>query len=724
MTLNDLERGLGTVPVSEPYRRAAMRHLRDWWTGARHVAFRPQIESLAARERWELLLDSFYRVLPFGTGGRRGAVGVGPNRINHDTILTSAQGHVSWLRRRFPGERLRVVIAFDVRVFRDLRRVYDPAVPNPLLDMHSRDFARLATGVYTANGVDVYTVSGDDGYLLSTPELSFAIRALRAHGGLNISASHNHPDDNGAKLYMPSGGQPVPPYDEEIARDVAAVDEVHAEDFDQALAAGRVQWWDRACHERYLDENLSRSIDPTARHAVVVFSPLHGTGLHTVGDLLLRAGFDLRLVEQQAAGDGEFPAVKFRIPNPEVPESMEMVTAEAERLAADLGLVTDPDADRLGVSAPHPGGWRLLSGNEIAIVLAADSIETHRERGTLPPRAFMVKTAVTTELLTRITEAHGVQIVGNLLVGFKYVGQVLDAISERGRFADVEASPDDFLLAAEESNGVLVSPALRDKDAAGGALLLAELCARLRQRRQTLGAYLDDVYRRYGYAANTAFSLVMEGITGSQRVRQIMDRLRADPPATLQDRRLQQTVDHWDEHRFGPFRSETERSARNFVQLRYDGSLRVAVRPSGTEPKIKFYVEQVYTPAAQWEGGGFEAARRTMDEASRELTRLFVEQVLRLVDIELPRPAFLVSSLVSLDNRIDFAAHFLPELEGRLRAAPTDDAGELSAWADERLKSYGRDPRFLVAAGVADYFRERPLPAERQQLLRQIFGLA
>ncbi|MBP1689039.1 MAG: putative Phosphomannomutase [Deltaproteobacteria bacterium] len=724
MTLDDLERGLKTVTVPEHYRRAAVQHLGVWWTGARYTAFRPQIESLAARGRWELLLDSFYRVLPFGTGGRRGAVGVGPNRINHDTILTSAQGHVHWLRRHFPTERLRVVIAFDVRIFRDLRRVYDPTVPNPLLNMHSRDFARLAAGVYTANAVDVYTVSGEDGFLLSTPELSFAIRDLRAHGGLNISASHNHPDDNGAKLYMPSGGQPVPPHDEEMARDVDAVREVRSEDFEQAIAAGRIRWWDRTCHERYLDENLSRSLDPTARRALVVFSPLHGTGLHTVGDLLPRAGFDLRLVEQQAAGDGEFPAVKFRIPNPEVPESMELLTAEAERLGADLGLATDPDADRLGVAAPHAGGWRLLSGNEIAIVLAAYSIETRREHGTLPPRAFMVKTAVTTELLTRIAKAHGVQMVGNLLVGFKYVGQVLDAINRDGRFGGVEATPADFLLAAEESNGVLVSPALRDKDAAGGALLLAELCARLRQRRQALGAYLDDVYRRYGYAANTAFSLVMEGIAGSQRVRQIMDRLRTDPPPALQDRSLQQTVDHWDEHQFGPFRSETERSARNFIQLRYDGGMHVAVRPSGTEPKIKFYGEQVFAPAVQWEGNGFEVARRAMDDASRELTHLFVKQVLRFVDIELPRPAFLVSSLVSLDNRIDFAAHFLPELEDRLRAGPTTDADRLSTWADERLKGYGRDPRFLVAAGVAEYFRERPLSTERKRLLRQLFGLA
>lgn len=723
MELNDIENGLRTVQVPESYRHDAMRHLSVWWSGPRYAAFRPQIENLAGRQKWDLLLDSFYRIVPFGTGGRRGAVGIGPNRINQETIVTSVQGHVNYLRRRFPAQPLRVAVAFDVRVFRDLRQLYDPSVPNPLLGMRSRDFARLAAAVYAANGVEVYTVSGNDGFFLSTPELSFAIRGLKAHGGLNISASHNHPDDNGAKFYMPSGGQPVPPDDEEMAKEVEAVSEVPSGDFEQAVQSGRVKWWDSACHDRYIQENLSRSIDPLARRALIVYTPLHGTGLHTVGDVLPRAGFDLRLVERQSTPDGEFPAVKFRIPNPEVPESMELVSAEAQRHGADVGLATDPDADRLGVVAPQDGGWRLFSGNEIAVVLAAYIIETRRERGTLPPRAFMVKTAVTTELLTRIAQVNDVQIVGDLLVGFKYIGQVLDAIAQDGRFGDVQATPADFLLAAEESNGVLVSAALRDKDAAGGALLLGELCARLHPQGQTLGAYLNDVYRRYGYAANTGYSLVMEGIAGSERVALMMDRLRAQPPPAVQGRALQRAVDYWDETQFGKIRSETDRSSRNFVQLQYDQGVHVSVRPSGTEPKIKFYVEQVFNPEADWAGDGFTTSRRVMDDAASQVTLGFVEQVLRLVDIELPRPALLVSSLVSLDNRIDFATRFLPELEERLRTVSTADADRLLAWVDERLKAYGTDPRYLVAAGVAACFRDRSLSPNQHRMLRQLFSL-
>jgi phosphoglucomutase len=721
MTLDELAAGLHGVAVSETYREQALRNLTVWWNGARYSGFRPQLESLAGRGQWTLLLESFYRMIPFGTGGRRGPVGIGPNRMNQETVITSVQGHVHYLRRHFAGQALRVVVAFDVRVFRDLRGLYDPSVPNPLLGVSSRDFARMACAVYAANGIDVYSVRGDDDYYLSTPELSFAIRWLKAHGGLNISASHNHPDDNGAKFYMHSGGQPVPPDDEELAQDVEAVSDVPRADFDAAVAAGRVRWWDAGLHTRYVDENISRSLDPGARRALIAYTPLHGTGRHTVGDILPRAGFDVRCVAQQLAPDGAFPGVKFRMPNPEVMESMEQVTALARELGADAGLATDPDADRLGVVIPVDGQWRPLTGNEIAVLLAAYIVETRRALGTLPPRGFLIKTAVTTELLARIARAHGLQMVGDLLVGFKYVGQVLDAIEDEGRYRDLRATLDDFLFAAEESNGVLVSPQLRDKDAGGGALLLAELAARLRQRGSSLGAYLTEVYRRYGYAANVGYSLVMEGISGADIVRRLMDRLRQHPPDAVAGRALRRAGDFWDEQRWGPIRSETDRSSRNFLQLEYDGGLHVAVRPSGTEPKIKFYVEQVFDPAPTWVGAGFAASRRAMDEMACDATLAFVEQVLRLVDIQLPRPALLVSSLVSLDNRIDFATRFLPELETRLRGA--SDTEQLTAWVDARLKPYGTDPRELVKAAVAAHFGARPLTGEQDRLLREVFAL-
>jgi phosphoglucomutase len=723
MTLDDVSAGLRSVAVNEACREEAVRNLTAWWDGSRYTPFRPQIENLATRRQWGLLVDSFYRMIPFGTGGRRGPVGIGPNRMNHETVITSVQGHVHYLRKHFLGRPLRVVVAFDVRVFRDLRGLYDPSVPNPLLGVSSRDFARMACAVYAANGVQVFTVRGDDDFYLSTPELSFAIRQLSAHGGLNISASHNHPDDNGAKFYLQGGGQPVPPDDEELAREVEAVADVPQANFEAAVAAGHVHWWDAALHALYIDENLSKSLDPLARRALIVYTPLHGTGRHTVGDILPRAGFDMRFVEQQLAADGAFSAVKFRMPNPEVPESMELVTAQARELGADAGLATDPDADRLGVVVSIEGDWRPLTGNEIAVLLAAYIVETRRELGTLPAQGFLIKTAVTTELLTRIARAHTLQIVGDLLVGFKYVGHVLDAIERDGRFHAVRATLDDFLFAAEESNGVLVSARLRDKDATGGALLLAELCARLRQNGRSLGEYLIDVYRRYGYAANVGYSLVMEGIAGAEMVGHLMDALRQRAPALVDGRALRRAADAWDEQRCGPIRSETDRSSRNFLQLEYERDLNVAIRPSGTEPKIKFYVEQIFDPAPGWAGGHFAAAQRGMDEAARGAMLAFVEQGLQLIGIKLSRPGLLLSSLVSLDNRLHFTGTFLPELDARLRSASAPDVERLAAWIDERLKPYGTDPRYLVRAGVAAHFDSSRLPAERDRLLRQLFFL-
>ena len=722
MNLNDVTGALRHLAVSEAHQDEAIRHLTTWWNDAKYTAFRAQLESLARREKWDVLLDSFYRVMPFGTSGRRGPVGIGPNRINQETVMTSVQGHIHYMRQRLPGGTLRVVVAFDVRVFRDLRGLYDPSVPNPLLGLSSRDFARLAAAVYAANGVEVYTVSGDD-FFLATPELSFAIRHLKAHGGLNISASHNHPDDNGAKFYMATGGQPVPPDDEALAREVDAVTDVQGGDFDAAVRVGHVKWWDAEMHNRYLDENLSRSIDPSARRALIVYSPLHGTGRYTVGHVLPRGGFDMRFVERQAMPDGAFPEVKFRVPNPEVPESMEMVTAEAQALGADVGFATDPDADRLGVVAPSNGGWRTLTGNEIAVVLAAYIIETRREKSTLPAHGFMIKTAVTTELLTRIARANDVQMLGDLLVGFKYVGEALDAIEQHGRFHDLQGTPADFLLAAEESNGVLVSSALRDKDAAGGAVLLGELCARLRTRGATLGEYLTDIYRRYGYAANVGYSLIMEGISGLQLVARILDRLRTTPPRAVEGYTLRRMTDYWDEATHGAIQSETDRSARNFIRLEYGADVVVSVRPSGTEPKIKIYIEHVFDAVPDWAGDGFAPARRDMDAAAQRATLALVDQLLRLVGIELPRPALLVSSLVSLDNRVDFATRFLPELEVKLHATGGADSGQLAAWIDERLKAYGPDPRYLVKAGVVEHFAAQPLPPEQDRLLRQLFFL-
>ncbi|MBI4516462.1 MAG: phospho-sugar mutase [Deltaproteobacteria bacterium] len=687
--LTAVEKGFATLAVPEAVRTAALANLRAWLEQAEFAPYRPQLERLIELGRWDLLLDSFYRVIPFGTGGRRGAVGIGLNRINPYTVTASVQGHVDYLRRHFGAGALKVVVAFDCRVFKDLRANYDPGPPNPLLGMESRDFARLAAGVYAANGIAVCTVSGDD-LLLSTPELSFAIRRLGAAGGLNISASHNHPDDNGAKFYTDYGGQPVAPHDEEMANAVAAVQRVNSMPFDDAVRAGSITWWGAADHDAYLDASLRRSLDRTARQAFIMYSPLNGTGRRTVYDLLAKAGFRVELVASQADYDGEFPRVKYRIPNPEVPEAFELASAEARRCGADASFATDPDADRLGVVVPAASGDRFLTGNEIGALLTAYIIESLAARGALPAHPFIIKTGVTTELMAAIARAHGVAVIGDLLVGFKYVAEVLEQIARSGRYRELVATPDDFLFAAEESNGVLVSPAIRDKDAAGGALLLAERIAQLKREGKTLVDDLDRIHGRYGYYAHGAYSLIMEGVVGLQRIEDMMAALRGAAPPAIVGRRVERTIDYWDESAHGALKSGTDRASRNVVAFYFDHGLKITARPSGTEPKLKIYVEAG--------GQGDAGARAEIEQAVREATLQMAEHLLGSLRLRVPRHALALSQLVSVENRLDFAERFLPELQAQLAGGAR--AAALEQWLERRLAGYGKDGRFLVAPGI------------------------
>ncbi|NJD69385.1 MAG: phospho-sugar mutase, partial [candidate division NC10 bacterium] len=458
----------------------------------------------------------------------------------------------------------------------------------------------------------VWTVRGSD-LLLSTPELSFAIRHLGASGGLNISASHNHPDDNGMKFYTEYGGQPVPPRDDEMAKAVQAVQEVRKMPFEQAAQDNLVRWWGPAKHEAYLEASLARSIEREARDAFIVYSPLNGAGRRTVYDLLTKAGFRVALVASQADPDGEFPDVPNRMPNPELPEALDRAAAEMHRLEADAAFATDPDADRLGVVIRTAQGDRFLNGNQIAALLTTWIIERRTARGEMPPHPFVVKTCVTTKLMTAIARAYGVAIIGDLPVGFKHIGDVLEAVARTGRYHDMVATPDDFLCAAEESHGVLVTPELRDKDAAGGALLVAEYIAALKRHGKTLQDELERLYDRYGYVAHSAYSLILEGGVGEERIRNMMVALRRRQPPELVGCRLIQTVDYQDEDRYGPITSETDLASRNILAFFFDQDLKVTVRPSGTEPKLKMYVEA---------GGPVGAADRPkIDQMVEEATR-------------------------------------------------------------------------------------------------------
>lgn len=719
--LLDLARtGFEQLSITPKFRAAALENFARWLDDAANATARPQIERFVHNENFDALLDAFFREIPFGTGGRRGPVGFGTNRINHATIATSIEGHCRFLRARFPDrDQLSVVVAYDVRAFKDLRGTYARELENPLLGVTSKDFACTAASVYAANSIQVWMPDvGEDRYT-STPELSFAIRRLEAQGGLNLSASHNHPDDNGAKIYNEWGSQEVPPVDEQLATMVAGVDRANTMAFEEAVDKGLVRWLPADVHEAYVEMNVNVGLNPDARSARVVFSPLHGTGYHSAGAALNRAGFQVELYPAQATPDGAFPNVPFRSPNPEVKEVVLPAAQHAEEIGADLLLATDPDADRIGMMASCKDGWVFFTGNEIGVVLAAYLL-TRRPKSD-DARPFAVTTVVTTSLFGEICRANGVQVVDDLGVGFKYIGHLLNEIEASGKYRDVEARIDDFLLGIEESFGFLVVPGVRDKDAAGAAVLLAELASQLKEEGRDFVEYLDSVYLQYGYAANSLVSTVMRGAQGFVNMQKIQTSLRTDPPAEVGGRKVLAFEDWWDEDASrGRIVSETDRMSRDLLSFKLEGNARVTLRPSGTESKNKIYVEVRGEPlGADATRTELTTQKQAMSAATAELANAFTKEMLSRIDISLPDYALAISGLVALECKVDFATSFMPAFIERLSGDVSTD--ELVAWIDERLADYGADGRLLVHDAVVAYAESEPLERDLRARLLACF---
>lgn len=698
LLLQQARAGLASLDVAPALQASALSSLAHWLTDRSLRSYQPQVRALIEDGRWTVILDSFYQTMPFGTGGRRGPVGVGPNRFNPRTLGASVQGHAAFLRQEHGEGAHTVVVACDVRVFHDLRGELVGSVPTPVMGMTSRDFAHIAAEVYTAAGFAVVLPPRSEA--LSTPELSFAIRALGAVAGLQISASHNHPDDNGGKFYNASGGQEVPPRDQLVADHVAAVDWIDRMSLDRARASGLVTELPDHVVEGYQRAVLAAGRVSQARSARVVFTALHGTGRRTALPVLEAAGFDVFLEPTQAEPDGRFPAAPFRAPNPEVPASLAAGVAHAEALGADIVLGCDPDADRIGLmvreqppapDAALPARWRFVTGNEIAALVVHHALQG---RPTVPgaPAPLIIQTEVTSRLVERVAALHGARVVSDLLVGFKYVGELLDRLEDDGEL-------DTFAAGVEESHGVLVTPALRDKDAAGGALLLAELASIERDRHRTLADTIADLQRRTGGVCNLLCSAVLTGASGRATIEAIQAGLRAHRPQELGGRKVLRFTDHQDPTGpRGPVRSATDRASRDVLAWELEGGARVVLRPSGTEPKLKAYLEVSGTPAAP----------RSQRELRREV-RLLADAVMQAVlargGLQLPAWAVRISDLVPVEDKQHFAERVLPGVVARV----VEDNGALAGageWLDRCLVAYGPGARSLftpaVAAFVAD----------------------
>lgn len=699
----------------------ALDLLKAWFQDAVYAPQRAAVLAHVTNAQYPLLLDSFHQLIPFGTGGRRGRVGYGPNRINDATVAVSVQGHCDYLRHRYSSAGGgAVVVAFDTRIFRDITRTYGFLGPqHPLIGLTSKALAQIACEIYTANGFQVH-LPGEDynsGYL-STPELSFLIRRLHALGGINVSASHNHPDDNGFKFFNEQGAQDIPPTDRELMDYMDNVPEVKRMPFAGALAGGLIRALAGDLHDAYVSTNLALRPLKNGRSVKVVYTPLCGTGDSTVGDVLRAAGHDVRLFGPQANFDGTFASVPFRLPNPEVPEAASPALVEASAGAADVVFCTDPDADRLGMFARTPtGGWRYVTGNEIGSILAYYLV-VDSDRGPRRP-GLLVKTLVTTRSLEDMARRSGCRIVPDLLVGFKFIANVLLSLEREGRFGNITARPGDLVLAAEESHGFLLTPDIRDKDAAGAALVLCDLLSQLRAEGKYLTDYLDALSLESGNYSNAARSIVMRGIRGASLLSSMMASLRDRPPQRLGDFAITSYQDFLSEE-FGPFSQpgDTERLARNLLVLRFDGA-QIVIRPSGTEPKAKIYVDVEGRRILPGAGRAAAAA------LAQNIARLAFELCLDRIGFRLSPSAVLLPDYVDLDLKTQFDERFRPDLLERARFWADHGPGDQLQWLSERLAPYGAgaDPVEAVKHAVAHLAEEFAAGASSDSVRQVLLGL-
>ncbi len=578
---------------------AALENLQCWLTEDRYAAYQDSIVAHIAAGKWQKLDDVFWTIIPFGTGGRRGRMyEFGSNAINERTIGESAQGLASYVveQRALAGQAAgaqppRCAIAYDTR-------------------HRSREFAELCASIMVANGFEVYFL---DDYR-ATPQLSFAVREKKCDCGIMVTASHNPPSDNAVKVYWSTGGQVLPPHDKAIIDRVMNVGTIQKVDFQQALSQGHVKICTAEIDQAFV-EALQEFAWPGPRDAKIIYSPLHGVGAFAVMPVLERAGFtDCHVFGPHAEPSGDFPNVPGHVSNPENAIVFEKIIVDAKKMDADVILATDPDCDRLGVAAPlstSPGSaWATLNGNQIGVLLTDFVCLRMQQLGKLNSRSYIIKTLVTSELIRLVAESYGVRCEGNLHVGFKWIGGVMDAVG-----------PDDFVFGTEESHGYLIGHYARDKDGAVACLMMALLVAQLKRENKTLHQRLAELQQQHGFHCETLVNVQMEGSEGMAQMRKLMAAFRSAPPTELGGIAVAAVRD---------YKSLTIRTAAGKTQPLNSASADMvildlikkgnyfAVRPSGTEPKVKFYM---FTSLAPDESHDKVAAKKRLDLRLAELER-------------------------------------------------------------------------------------------------------
>ncbi len=521
---------------------------------------RKEIETMLDDTNKNALEEAFYKDLEFGTGGLRGVMGVGSNRINKYTIGMATQGLSNHLLKTYPGEDIKVAVAHDSR-------------------NNSRFFAETTAAVFSANGITVYFFEA----LRPTPELSFAIRHFGCQSGVVLTASHNPKKYNGYKAYWSDGGQLVPPHDKDVITEVKKIQNIDTIKFD--ADESKIITIGKDVDALYLAEIKKLSLAPEAVKAEetmkIVFSPIHGTGITLVPECLANFGFkNVHVVQEQAEPDGDFPTVVY--PNPEEADALKMALDKAKAIDADLVMATDPDADRVGIAVKnHHGDFQLLNGNQTGSLLIYYLLQKWKENGKLDGNQYVVKTIVTTGLIEKIAQAFDVTYY-NTLTGFKYIAMVIKEMEGKA----------EFIGGGEESYGYMIGDFVRDKDAVASCAMIAEMTAYAKHKGLSLFDMLLDMYAQFGFYKENLISITKEGKAGAEEIQTMMKDLRENPPATLAGSKVAQLIDYQSGSSKNLITGEEEKlnyPSSNVLQfLTEDGAL-VSARPSGTEPKIKFY---------------------------------------------------------------------------------------------------------------------------------------
>ena len=539
--------------------QAVQQKVDQWLNGSIDEESKQQI--LELQNDPKTLTDAFYKDLEFGTGGLRGIIGIGSNRINKYTVGKATQGLANYLNQSFPAGDISVAIAHDSRNKSDY-------------------FAQTTAKVLAANGINVHLFES----LRPTPELSFAVRKLKCQAGVVVTASHNPKEYNGYKAYWNDGAQLVPPHDQNVMGEVSGIDS-----FDEIKFEGNPELINTIgpeVDEQYLSmiEGLvvNNQVIQQQNDLKIVYSSIHGTGITMVPEILRRIGFNnVSIVEEQAEPNGNFPTVVY--PNPEEQEAMSLALKKAEEIDADLIMATDPDTDRVGIGVKnHHGEFQLLNGNQTGVLLMHYMLDQWQASDKISDRNYIVKTIVTTDLIDDIANKFQVDCF-NTLTGFKWIAEIIRKLEgER-----------EFIVGGEESYGYMIGENVRDKDAVASCAILAELVAYCKQQGQTLFDRLLSIYQEYGYYKESLISITKPGKSGAEEIQELMKNLRQSPPETFAGSRTARLLDYQSSEALdlqSNQKSTIELPKSNVLQfLTADGS-KISARPSGTEPKIKFYI--------------------------------------------------------------------------------------------------------------------------------------